>query len=239
MMGVVHETGHAMYERQLPKEWARQPVGNARGMAMHESQSLLVEMQAGRSPHFIRFAAPILRDAFGGDPLAYAPENLQKHYLHVERGLIRVDADEVSYPLHVILRFELEQAIFAGELAIADLPDAWGEGMQRLLGIRPPDDRDGCMQDVHWTDGAFGYFPSYTLGAIAAQQLFSAAKQAVPEIDEQIAAGNFAGLMAWLRQHVHARGSSVTADEILTDATGQSFDADAFLAHLRARYLGE
>ena len=238
MMGVVHETGHAMYERQLPQDWARQPVGNARGMAMHESQSLLVEMQAGRSAEFIRFAAPLLHDTFGGAAEAYTPENLERHYLHVERGLIRVDADEVSYPLHVILRFELEQAIFSGDLAIADLPDAWGEGMQRLLGIRPPDDRDGCMQDVHWTDGAFGYFPSYTLGAIAAQQLFASAKEAEPEIPQQIAAGDFSVLMEWLRTHVHSRGSSATADQILTDATGRSFDADAFLAHLRNRYLG-
>lgn len=239
MMGVVHETGHAMYERQLPTAWERQPVGEARGMAMHESQSLLVEMQAGRSDAFIRFASPILREAFGGPANVYAPDNLRRHYLQVERGLIRVDADEVSYPLHVILRFELEQAIFAGDLAVADIPGAWGDGMERMLGIRPSDDRDGCMQDVHWTDGAFGYFPSYTLGAIAAHQLYDAAVKAQPEIPERIEAGDFAPLMGWLRTSVHERASSVTAATILTDATGRSFDANAFLRHLRARYLGE
>lgn len=237
MMGVIHETGHAMYERQLPDAWSRQPVGGARGMAMHESQSLLVEMQAGRSPEFIRWVAPLLHAAFGGDAAAYAPDNLQRHYLNVERGLIRVDADEVSYPLHVILRFELEQAFFAGDLEVADLPDAWGDGMERLLGIRPPDNRDGCMQDVHWTDGAFGYFPSYTLGAIAANQLFDAAVAASPTIPGDIASGDFSRLMTWLETNVHGRASSVTADEILTDATGRSFDPHAFLAHLRARYL--
>lgn len=237
LMGVLHETGHAMYEMQLPKDWARQPAGAARGMAMHESQSLLMEKQACLSDEFLGFIAPLVADAFGLSPDAASPANLGRHYRKVERGLIRVDADEVTYPLHVILRFDLERAIFAGDLEVEDLPDAWNDGMERLLGIRPPDNRSGCMQDVHWTDGAFGYFPSYTLGAIAAAQLFDAAKVARPGIPDAIRGGDFAPLLDWLRDNVHSRASTATADEILIDATGSSYDAPALLGHLRSRYL--
>jgi carboxypeptidase Taq len=237
IMGVLHETGHALYERQLPAEWRGQPVGNARGMAMHESQSLLIEMQACRSPGFLKFAAPIMREQLGGEGPAWSADNLRRHYTSVERGLIRVDADEVSYPLHVILRFDIEQSIFNGDLEIADLPDAWSNGMEAMLGVRPDSDANGCMQDVHWTDGAFGYFPSYTLGAIAAAQLFAAATAARPEIPEDIAKGDFGALRTWLGEHVHGRASSATSAEILADATGRSFDPSALLNHLRTRYL--
>ena len=166
MMAVLHETGHAMYERQLPVDWRSQPVGGARGMATHESQSLLIEMQASRSAEFVGWFAPVVRDAFSGTGPAWETGNVLRHYRRVERGLIRVDADEVSYPLHVILRFDLERALFAGELEIADLPGAWNDAMERYVGVRPDDDRDGCMQDIHWEAGAFGYFPTYTMGAM-------------------------------------------------------------------------
>lgn len=238
LMGVVHETGHAMYERQLPIEWRRQPVGGARGMGMHESQSLLVEMQACRSRGFVGWLAPQLREAFGGGGPAWEPDNLFRLYTRVQRGLIRVDADEVTYPLHVILRFDLERRIFDRDLRVAELPDAWNAEMRSLLGVTPPTVGDGCMQDVHWTDGAFGYFPSYTLGAIAAAQLFQSAVAEHPEIPEDIGRGEFGGLMSWLGTNVHSRASSVPTAEILTDATGRSFDSEAFLGHLRNRYLG-
>lgn len=237
LMGVLHETGHAMYEMQLPNEWARQPSGTARGMAMHESQSLLMEKQACLSDEFLGFIAPLVREAFGLSAEAASPTNLGRHYRRVERGLIRVDADELTYPLHVILRFDLERAIFARELEVEDLPDAWNDGMERLLGVRPTDYRTGCMQDVHWTDGAFGYFPSYTLGAIAAAQLYTAANIARPEIPSAIAKGDFAPLLDWLRTNVHQRASTASSDEILTDATGSSYNPHALLGHLRQRYL--
>lgn len=237
LMGVLHETGHAMYERQLPLEWRRQPVGKARGMGMHESQSLLVEMQACRSDEFVRYAAPRLRDAFAGDGPAWDEANLIALYRRVERGLIRVDADEVTYPLHVILRFDIERQIFSGDLAVRDLPDAWDAAMESLLGIRPETVGNGCMQDVHWTDGAFGYFPSYTLGAIAAAQLYAAAVEANPEIPARLARGDFAPLMKWLGESVHARASSAPTAVILGDATGRSYDPNAFIQHLRNRYL--
>ncbi|HJS32669.1 MAG TPA: carboxypeptidase M32, partial [Alphaproteobacteria bacterium] len=160
LMGVLHETGHALYERGLPVEWRLQPVGTARGMSVHESQSLLIEMQACRSREFVEFLAPKAAAAFATNGRAWSADNLYRVYTRVERGLIRVDADEVTYPAHVILRYRLEQAMIAGALALGDLPAAWNDGMKALLGAVPPDDRDGCLQDIHWPGGAWGYFPT-------------------------------------------------------------------------------
>ena len=237
LMGVLHETGHALYERGLPVAWRRQPVGEARGMSIHESQSLLIEMQVCRSREFLEFAAPILRECFGGRGPEWEAENLFRLGTRVARSLIRVDADEVTYPAHVILRYRLERALISSELDLADLPDAWSEGMERLLAVTPPDDRDGCLQDIHWYDGAWGYFPTYTLGAMTAAQLFDAAKRAVPAIPDAIAQGDFAPLLAWLRANVHSLGSRYSARDILARATGKPLDASIFEGHLRARYL--
>ena len=237
MLGILHETGHALYERGLPGDWARQPVGEAAGMATHESQSLIVEMQASRSDPFLGWLGPELHAAFGGDPAPYAPENLARLWRRVERGFIRTEADELTYPAHVILRFRLERALIGGELAVADLPGAWAEGMRRLLGITPPDDRRGCLQDIHWHDGAFGYFPSYTLGAMAAAQLMAAARAAVPGLDRALSGGDFGPLVGWLRAHVHSQGSRLGFQELMRAATGHPLRADDFMEHLRGRYL--
>ncbi|MBM3519039.1 MAG: carboxypeptidase M32, partial [Alphaproteobacteria bacterium] len=216
LMGVLHETGHAMYERGLPADWRLQPVGTARGMALHESQSLLVEMQACRSREFVSFLAPLAARELGGSGPAWSVDNLHRHYTRVSRGLIRVDADEATYPCHVILRFRLERALIAGDLKLDDLPGAWHAGMKELVGIMPSDDKDGCLQDIHWPGGAWGYFPTYTLGALAAAQLFEAAVRDVPGIPSALARGDFAPLMAWLKPNIHAKASSATTDEILT-----------------------
>lgn len=237
LMGVLHETGHALYEQGLPKGWRYQPVGHARGMSIHESQSLLVEMQVCRSQEFVHFVAPRLGDVFGGSGPAWQEENLYRLYTRVERGLIRVDADEVTYPAHVILRYRLEKAMIAGELDIAELPGAWKAGMKELVGIAPSDDRDGCMQDIHWMDGAFGYFPTYTLGAMSAAQLFHSARQADPSILPAIAQGNFGPILSWLRENIHAKASLLSTDELMVAATGQTLDASFFKAHLMRRYL--
>ena len=237
MLGILHETGHALYERGLPEAWARQPVGEAAGMAAHESQSLIIEMQASRSDAFLSWLGPELHGTFGGDPAPYAPENLARLWRRVERGFIRTEADELTYPAHVILRFRLERALIGGDLAVADIPGAWAEGMGRLLGITPPDDRRGCLQDIHWHDGAFGYFPSYTLGAMAAAQLMAAARAAVPGLDEALACGDFAPLLGWLRAHVHGQGSRLGFQDLMRAATGRPLEADAFMTHLRGRYL--
>jgi len=238
LMGVLHETGHALYSRGLPAQWRYQPVGQARGMTVHESQSLLMEMQACRSDEFLRFLAPKLDAAFGPHDGLFEPANLARLYRRVEPGFIRVDADEVCYPSHVILRYRLERAVIEGRLALADLPDAWNEGMVELLGIRPPSDREGCLQDIHWYDGAWGYFPTYTLGAMAAAQLFDAARGALPEIPEAIGRGDFRPLLGWLRANVHSLASSASSAEIIRRATGKSLDAAVFKAHLERRYLG-
>ena len=239
LMGVLHETGHALYEQGLPADWRRgQPVGRSRGMALHESQSLFIEMQICRGEPFLSFAAPKFRAAFGveaTDP-AWSLEAFLTRYRRVERGLIRVDADEVTYPAHVILRYRLERAMIHGELAVADLPAAWGEQMQALLGVRPPDDREGCLQDIHWPSGAFGYFPTYTMGALAAAQLREAAERDLPDLSQHIRRGDFAPLLGWMREAVHGRASSADSESILTAATGAPLGTDAFKRHLKQRY---
>jgi carboxypeptidase Taq len=237
LMGVLHETGHALYELGRPAEWRHQPVGEARGMALHESQSLLIEMQACRSRSFAEFAAPLVREAFGVSGPAYEPNNLYRAGIRVSRGLIRVDADEVTYPAHVVLRYRLERAMLAGDLALADLPGAWRALMLELVGIAPPDDRTGCLQDIHWPGGAWGYFPTYSLGAMMAAQLFQAALAAQPDIPAGIAKGDFSGLVAWLRREVHSKASRYSTADVLCQATGRPLETAAFRAHLEQRYL--
>lgn len=237
IMGVIHETGHALYERGLPADWRNQPVGASRGMVMHESQSLLMEMQACRSPAFLALLSGWAREVFAADGAAWTPENLYRLYTRVDRSLIRVEADEVTYPLHVILRTRLERALLSGDLPVSDLPGAWNDGMRSLLGVTPPDDGVGCLQDIHWYDGAIGYFPTYTLGALAAAQLFRAAVAAEPAIPDAIGRGDFSPLVAWLGAAVHARASSAGTEDLIAEATGAPLGTEAFLSHLRARYL--
>jgi len=240
-MAVLHETGHALYQQGLPAAWRRQPVGRSLGAALHESQSLFVEMQVSRSRAFMEFAASHLRNHLGGrqgDP-AWTADNLHAHAIQVRRDYIRVDADELTYPLHVILRFELERALIAGALDVADIPEAWNERMTRYLGLSTNGNfKDGCMQDVHWFSGAFGYFPTYTLGALTAAQWFAAASAALPDIEAQIEAGDFAPILGWLRREIHGRGQLKTARELLTEVTGEPLSLRHFKAHLERRYLG-
>jgi carboxypeptidase Taq len=239
LMGVMHETGHALYEQGRPQAYLSQPVSMARGMSVHESQSLLMEMQACRSREFIGYAAPILRAAFGGSGPAWEADALWRRYTRVERGFIRVDADEVTYPAHVILRYRLEKALIADTMPLSELPAAWNAGMQELLGVTPPDDRLGCLQDIHWPSGGWGYFPTYTLGAMTAAQVFDAACKADTDILPGIATGDFAPLVTWLRANIHSQGSLYETDELLTRATGRPLDAAVFKAHLIRRYASE
>ena len=236
-MGVLHETGHALYERQLPSDWANIPMGEARGMGIHESQSLFVEMQICRSAAFVDWVAPQLPKHFGGSGPAWNPENLQKIYRKVNRGLIRVDADEVTYPCHIILRFELEQALISGDLQVADLPDAWNTKMEKFLGVQPDTDAMGCMQDIHWMDGAVGYFPSYSLGALFAAQLYDAAETDIGGLDAQFRQGEFTPIMKWLGEKIHSQASRWETDDLIQRATGAPLSAEPFLKHVRTRYL--
>ncbi len=236
-MAVCHETGHARYEQGLPENWLSQPVGTALGMSVHESQSLLIEMQACRTPEFMQFLSPLIKEYFG-DEEAYAPHNLFNIYTRVSPSLIRVDADEVTYPLHVILRYEIEQALMADDITVEDLPDVWDTKMQEYLGLSTKDNfKNGVMQDVHWPSGAFGYFPAYTLGSLIAAQLFSSAKQVHPNIPQEISTGEFATLFEWLNKNVHSRASSVSTEQLLIDATGETLNPDYFINHVKQRYL--
>jgi len=237
LMAVIHETGHALYEDGRPPQWLGQPVGNSRGMTLHESQSLLLEMQAARSEEFIRFLLPIIQRVLGGSGPAWTPDNFLRIYRKVEPGLIRVYADEVTYPLHVILRYRLEKAILANELATRDLPGAWNELMEKLVGIRPTDDRDGVMQDVHWPEGIFGYFPTYSLGALAAAQIFAAAQKADTDILPGLGRGDPAPLFNWLDRSIRSQGCLYMPDELIERATGAELGTAAFKASVKARYL--
>jgi carboxypeptidase Taq len=239
LLGVMHETGHALYERGLPAHWTRQPVGSAAGMAAHESQSLIIEMQACRSDAWLGWLSGELATYFPQARDSMTPTNLALLWRRVERGFIRVDADEMTYPAHVMLRFELEQALFAGDLSVKDLPGHWNAGMQKILGITPPDDAQGVLQDIHWYNGLFGYFPSYTLGAMAAAQLMQAARQSDPTIDTAMAQGDLSPLLAWLRKNVHSKASLYGFNDLLREATGKPLSSDGFKAHLERRYLSE
>lgn len=235
--GVMHETGHALYEMGLPAAWRNQPVGEARGMAFHESQSLLAEMQIGMNRDFLHYAVPLMREAFGGGGPAWDEENIYRNVTRVNPSLIRVDADEATYPAHIILRYRLEKMMIAGTLTVKDLPEAWSLQMRALLGITPDSDANGCMQDIHWPDGSFGYFPTYTLGAMIAAQLMASIRQAIPDLGSQLRKGEFATLFEWLGAKVHAQGSRFSSPELLQYATGQRLDVSIYKGHLEKRYL--
>lgn len=242
LMGVLHETGHAKYEQGRPRELRDQPVGEARGMSVHESQSLLQEMQISRSREFLVFAAPLIVQAFpdaaAAQPEAFSVNNLLRMVTRVARTKIRVNADEVTYPCHILIRYDLERKLIDGQLEVKDIPEAWDRGMRELLQISTGDDyRDGCMQDVHWASGAFGYFPTYTLGAMTAAQLFAALERALPNVREQIAIGQFDAINDFLRDKLWSQASLHTTDELLRHATGETLNASYFENHLRRRYL--
>ena len=237
LLGALHETGHAMYDLGLPAEWRDQPVGRDRGMALEESQSLLLEMLVCRSRAFARYVTPLIVKHFGVSGPEWDTENVYANLVRVRRGLIRVDADELTYPLHVLLRFEIETKLLSGELAVRDLPAAWNAGMEQRLGIRPANDVEGCLQDIHWAVGSFGYFPSYALGGAIAVQLYEGLRTDVANLDEQIAAGDFTGLFGWLRRHVHGVGAKVPVHELLKTATGKPLSAAPFLRYLEGKYL--
>lgn len=238
MMGVVHETGHARYEQRLPRSWVHLPLGQARSMGIHESQSLSFEMQLGRSRPFLALIAPLVEKHLGDQP-AFEVENLAKIYSRVKTGLVRTESDELTYPMHIILRFEIERAIVEGEIECEDVPALWDEKMRAYLG---QDTRgnytNGCLQDIHWTDGAFGYFPSYTLGAMYAAQYFAALRTQTPNLDAKIAAGDLAPIFTWLEDKIWSQASRWETPELIQRATGGPLSASHFERHLRTRYLG-
>ncbi len=237
LMGVIHETGHAMYDFGLPQNWRSQPVGHDRGMVMQESQSLLLEMIIGRSRPFLNYLQPLIEKYYGVNGPEWHTDNLYRLLNRVQRSLIRIDADELTYPNHIIVRYELEQKLLAGSLRVADLPTAWNEAMERRLGVRPTSDAEGCLQDIHWAGGAFGYFPSYVLGAMIAGQLYESLRKDCPTLEDDLAAGRFAGIFHWLRKNVHSFGSKISTPDLIKGATGKPLSANAWLRYVEAKYL--
>lgn len=240
LRATMHEAGHAFFDQNTPKEWQHQPVGvsNNMGMAIHESQSLSLDMQLGCSIEFFELIAPCVQKTFGGSEPAWSAENLQRMATEVSRGLIRVEADEVSYPLHVILRYRLERQLISGDLKVADLPAAWNESMQKLIGITPPNDAQGCMQDIHWHAGYYGYFPSYALGALLAAQLVNKMQQDIPDVFARVRQDDIASFNGWLRKNIHEQGCLYSPAALVEKATGSKMSPIFLKRHLSRRYLG-
>ena len=237
LLGAIHETGHAMYDLGLPQKWRDQPVGRDRGLALEESQSLLFEMNLCRSRAFVDYLKPLLEKYLQVSGPEWAPDNLYRHLVRVRRSLIRMDADELTYPVHIMLRYELEKKILEGSLPVADIPEAWNANLEGRLNIRPTNDVDGCLQDIHWAVGHFGYFPSYALGAVIAGQLLEALRAERPSLAAEIAAGQFGGVMDWLRDNVHGVGARLHVQELMQQATGKPLTAAAYLRYLESKYL--
>ncbi|MFT5558372.1 MAG: carboxypeptidase Taq [Sphingobacteriales bacterium] len=238
LMGIVHETGHARYEQGLPKILTGLPVGEARSMGIHESQSLFFEMQLGRSKEFIDQLVPLALKHFpNNNPAVFETANLQKIYTRVNPGLIRVDADEVTYPAHVMLRYEIERDLMNGNINYTDIPELWDLKMQQYLGLSTAGNyKNGCMQDIHWTDGAFGYFPSYTLGAMYAAQFMTAMKKQV-DVNACLREQKLTPIFNWLNKNIWSKASLLPTDQLVKQATGETLNPALYGKHLQQRYL--
>jgi carboxypeptidase Taq len=236
LFGTMHEAGHGMYDQGLRTDWYGLPPGSYVSLGIHESQSRLWENQVGRSLPFWKWLLPKAKACFGGVLDDCTPEMIHFAVNAVRPSLIRVEADEATYNLHIIIRFELEQALMSGALQVHDLPGAWDDAYERYLGVSSPTAANGVLQDVHWSAGLFGYFPTYTLGNLAAAQFFDSAKTDLGSLDESIEQGNFANLLEWLRQHVHRHGRCFTGGELVEKATNSKLSAEPLLTSLRSRY---
>ena len=236
LFSTLHEAGHAMYEQGVARAYARGALAGGASTGVHESQSRLWENQVGRSRAFWRAFYPRLRELF---PAALQTVELEAFYRAVNRAAptpIRVEADELTYNLHVLLRFELEAGLLDGSLAVAELPEAWNALMAEYLGITPEADAEGVLQDVHWSSGAFGYFPTYTIGNLLSAQLFEAALAARPEVPAEMESGAFDALRAWLAEHVWRHGRKYDPDDLVTRATGRPMEPGPYLRYLREKF---
>lgn len=239
MKSALHEGGHGIYIQGLPrKEWRYQPVAMDLGAVVHESQALLIEMIIGRMPEFFEFLSPRLEGLFHGiNAPALSPKNLFALKTRVKSTIDRKRADEVTYFYHAMIRYELERDLIEGRLEIDKLPEAWVEKMHDILGVYPDSHLEGCLQDVHWFVGKFGYFPSYVLGHMLAAQLFEALEKAVPKMREKITNGDFKEIKQWLIENVYSKGRLMSMQQLVKSATGHKFSAAALERHLKARYL--
>jgi carboxypeptidase Taq len=236
VFGTFHESGHAMYSQGTAPSLERSPLSDGAGSGIHESQSRMWENIVGRSRPFWEYAFPRLRRAFPDQLRDAGVDDVYRAVNRVEPGLIRVRADEVTYNLHIVLRFELEKSLLTGELAVRDVPAAWRAKTTEYLGRTPPSEADGALQDIHWSMGLVGSFPSYTIGNVASVQLFEAARRAQPGLAEDIRAGRFGTLYGWMRDHVYAHGRKFFPSELLERATGAALTPEPYLAYLQAKY---
>jgi carboxypeptidase Taq len=236
LFSTMHEYGHGLYNHQLPQHLERLPTGQSCSLGIHESQSRLWENLVGRSLPFWRLFYPRLQETY---PEVFANVDLERFHAGIRTakpGLIRIQADEVTYGMHVMLRFELEQDIVEGRVALRDLPQRWNEKMWDYLGVEVPDDGHGVLQDVHWSGGSIGYFSTYLIGTVASVQIWEAARRDVPDLEDQVGRGEFAPLREWLGEHVHALGRKFSPQETLRRATGSSLSAQPYLDYLRSTY---
>jgi carboxypeptidase Taq len=235
LFSVLHEFGHGLYERQVDPALTRTPLAGGASLGLHESQSRLWENLVGRGLPFCRFLYPQLQEAF---PEQLGEITLDRFYRAINKvkpSLIRVDADEVTYNLHIVLRFELERELLGGRLPLDSLPDAWNERMHRYLGVEVPDDARGVLQDSHWSGGGFGYFPTYSLGNVASVQIWQRAREALPALDDDLERGDFSGLREWLRDVLHRNGRKFTPRETMERAAGAALDPGPYLDYLREK----
>jgi carboxypeptidase Taq len=237
LFSTLHETGHALYEQGVNAAFEGTPLGSGTSAGVHESQSRLWENIVGRGRTFWEHFYPALQRTFSNQLGEVSLETFYRAINKVQRSLIRTDADEVTYNLHIMMRFELELDMLEGRLAVKDLPQAWRARMQSDIGVVPPNDRDGCLQDVHWYSGMVGGgFQGYTIGNILSAQFYAAAIKAHPEILHEIATGKFATLHDWLRTHLYQYGRKFTPNEIVERATGSAVHIGPYIAYLREKY---
>ncbi|MDX1412954.1 MAG: carboxypeptidase M32 [Candidatus Promineifilaceae bacterium] len=236
LFGTLHESGHAIYEQGTDPEVARTPLARGTSLGIHESQSRMMENVVGRSLGFWQAHFPRLQATFPAQLGRYTAEDFYRAINKVKPSFIRVEADELSYNFHIILRFELEQALMNGDLAPKDVPSAWNAKMEELLGVVPPTDSEGCLQDVHWSRPMFGYFPTYALGNLYAAQFFETAVDQVPAIEDELAQGKTDLLLNWLRENIHIHGRKFTPRELVHRVTGQALDYKPFLRYVTAKF---
>lgn len=234
---VMHETGHALYEQNLPRKWTHQPAGTSGGMALHESQSLFIEMQIMKSKAFQNYLSDTLRRKFNLKSNEWTSNNLYRIFNKVAKDYIRVEADEVTYPLHIIMRFNLEKKIIDTDINIKELPDLWNEEFKKVFKFDVDNDANGCLQDIHWYAGLLGYFPTYTLGALIASQFSYCMKKQILQMDEKIASGNFKEITKWLKKNIHSKGSLRSTKEILKDVTNSKLNVKFFKEYLTNKYI--
>ncbi|MFB6126240.1 MAG: carboxypeptidase M32 [Halolamina sp.] len=236
LTATIHEYGHAQYNLGLPQDEFGTPLGEPRDLSVHESQSRLWENHVGRSEAFWTGHLDAVREQFPALEDVSPREAYESANQVYEDNLIRVEADELTYHLHIVVRFEIERALVSGDLDVEDVPEVWNDKYEEYLGIRPETDAEGCLQDIHWSHGNFGYFPTYSLGSVMATQLFRAAEDDLGDLDDRIEAGEFADLLGWLREHVHRHGKRYETNELVEAATGEEFTAEYFLDYVETKY---